>query len=144
MRVVINHALTHTYPPTPTHTHPHQPTHTQPKKRTHLHTPTYTHPKTGHTYPHVAKKGHTYTHSPTTSQKLGHTHPHLAKKKITSTNTSLKERIHMSNTIYIHKMNSLFPILAGVFIFKKDWPVKLLTTSEAAFESIVCLSVFNN
>ena len=44
--------------------------------------------------------------------------------------------------IYTYKY-SLFTILAGVFIFEKDWTVHLflLNTFETAFESIVCLFV---
>ena len=49
----------------------------------------------------------------------------------------------MYNTWFIREKYYHFTILAGIFIFEKDWPVHLflLNTFEAVFESIVCLFV---
>ena len=146
-RAVINRALTHIHPhsPTPiqkkvtlTYTHPHQA-----KKRSHLPTSAYTQPKTGHTHPHL----------PTPSQKKvirTHTHPHPDKKGHTQpkeghTHPHITEINNVTCLTHTYKY-SLFTIWAGVFIFEKDWPVHLflLNTIEMAFESIVCLFVFNN
>ena len=102
----------------PASTHSHPPTPCQ-KKRTHLHTPTYTHPKTGHTHPHVAKKKVIPTHTHPQPAKKRSYSPAPSQKMVTSTNTSLKERIHVSNTQYIHEKYSLFPILAGSSVLKK-------------------------
>ena len=119
-RAVVNRALTHT------HLHSPIPTHTQPKKG-HTHplpaTPGQEKVTLTHTHPHLDKKGHT-------QPKEGHTHPHI---------TEIKNVTCLTHTYKY----SLFTILAGVFIFEKDWPVHLflLNTFETAFESIVCLFV---
>ena len=121
--------------PTPTHTHPNPPkktapTHTQPKRVTLTHTNphpptpgkkmvilTYIHPnpaKKGHTQP---KNGHTDPHltSPST-----HTHPQPVKKGSHPPTHNWKKECQVSNT-YIHEKYSLFIIIAGVFIFEKDY-----------------------
>ena len=131
---VISHLLTHTHP------HP-------ARKRSHLPTPTHTKPRKGHTHPHP----------PTPSQKKGHTHPHPAKKRshsLTLNHTQPKEGhthphiTEINNITCLTHTNkySLFTILAGVFIFERDWPVHFfpLNTFETAFESIARLFVFNN
>ena len=117
-RVVVNSAITRTYPhplkPTHTqpkkgHTHPHLPTPSQKKatlthnrpdqvtKRSHSLTPTQTQPKKGHTHPHPAKKCHSHAHQNILSQKrsLSPTHTHTQLKKMshppTSTHTQQKK-----------------------------------------------------
>ena len=108
----------------PTHTHPHPtrknvtPTHTQSRKgRKHLHPPTPA--------PKVVTSSQKRSHPPTNKWKKEH---------------------HVSHTWYMREKYSVLTILAGVFICGKDWPVNfyLLNTFERAFESIVCLFVFNN
>ena len=100
--------LTHTQPKkvtlTPTHPHPakkwpYSPisTHTQPKATLSQKMVTLT-----HTWPHPAP-----TH---TQSKKGHTHPHITERK------NVKFLKH-----YILEKYSLFIILAGVFIFEKDY-----------------------
>ena len=107
-RVVVNSAITRTYPhplkPTHTqpkkgHTHPHPPTPSQKKatlthnrpdqvtKRSHSLTPTQTQPKKGHTHPHPAKKCHSHAHQNILSQKrsLSPTHTHTQLKKMSNT-----------------------------------------------------------
>ena len=129
--------------PTPTHTYP-QPL-----------TSTPTQPKIGHTHPHPPtpsqKKGHTYPYPPIPSQKkvtLTTTQPQSTKKRsnsATSTHIQIKEGHIYPHVTEIKNVTclthtykySLFTILAGVFIFEKD-------NFETAFESIVCLFVFND
>ena len=131
--------------PTPTHTHPHTT-----KKSSHSPTPTYSKPRKDHTQP---KKGHTQPQPLTPSQKkvtLTHTHPDPDKKGHTQPkeghpHTHITEIKNIMCLTHTYKY-SLFTKLAGVFIFEKDRPVHLflLNTFETAFESIVCLFVFNN
>ena len=108
-----------------THSHSPTPTHTQPKKVA-----------LTHTHPHPAKKR---SHSPT----LTHTQP---KKVTPSHKTSWppthnwKKECHVSNTyVKIFHFHNISRCL-------QDLPVHLfpLNTFETAFESIVCLFVFNN
>ena len=137
---VINHALTHTHP------HP-------AKKRSHSPTTTYTKPRKGHTHPHLptpSQKKVTLTHTHPKKVTLTHTHPHpdkkgQAKPKEGHTHPHITEKKNVMCLTHTYKY-SLLTILAGVFIFEKDWPVRifLLNTFEMAFESIVCLFVFNN
>ena len=108
-----------THPHTPTLTH----THLRPaKKRSHSPTPTHTQPKKGHTHPHP----------PTPSQKRSHP-PTLSHKKVTPTHTpthNWKKECHVSITWYIREKYSLFTILAGVFIFEKDFGWALMDVGE--------------
>ena len=131
---------THPHPPTLTHNHSHPPLPSQ--KQVSL----------THTHPHqVKRKGHTYPYPPTPSQKkvtLTTTQPQSTKKRsnsATSTHIQIKEGHIYPHVTEIKNVTclthtykySLFTILAGVFIFEKD-------NFETAFESIVCLFVFND
>ena len=85
-------------------------------------------------------------HHPLTPSKKGHIHPHPftpSQKRSHPPTHTWKKEYHVSNTWYIREKYSLFTILAGVFIFEKDWPASLflLHTFETAFEFVVCLFV---
>ena len=103
---------THPHPAKKGHTHSHPPT---PSKKMAILTHIHPHPAKDHTQP---KNGHTEPHltSPST-----HTHPHPVKKGSHPPTHNWKKECQVSKTYYILQKYSLFIILAGVFIFEKDY-----------------------
>ena len=102
-------------------------THTQPKKVTLTHT--HPHPAkkwpyspiSTHTQPKITLSQKMVTLNHTWPQPSTHTHPHPVKKGSHPPTHNWKKECQVSKTYYILEKYSLFIILAGVFIFEKDY-----------------------